>query len=335
MFPVKPKIAPKTQSAVRGNRGAMRAGIFFGIIFALLSDASAAARPPVCPPETQGTPPNCVADAPSTGFCEQFASVIPAVPMAPAWGVAARWNTSDLGAFGNNTVLVFKLTVPPGTPTSTVAGRYVLSEDGGPRTSRQMTLSKQPCDFRESDWVGVLGPFAISNGTTASISYAVAPPAARGPAGLAAGETYYVNVRNWQVDPSPQDSCGRPTCDAIIYEQPASAPPPVSTRTPRGNVDVATARSISGWAADAAQQAGVTVKITADGVVAGTVVATQPRPDVHEVYPQFPINCGWTWTPPAALATGTHVIDIVLLATDGTHVELSGSPVVLRGSPFR
>jgi hypothetical protein len=155
------------------------------------------------------------------GFCNQFSNVLPIINAT--WGQAALWQSTAIGNFGdgNTTVWVFKLTVPAGTQNSSYIGRFWALEYQGPTTFRQMTISTQACDFRAKDYTGANGPLAVSNGTTVSVSYGVATPFIFGPAGLTAGQTYYVNVRNWQLDPSPQNSCAQTTCNAIMNLDPA------------------------------------------------------------------------------------------------------------------
>jgi hypothetical protein len=154
------------------------------------------------------------------GFCSQFANVLPTINAT--WGQALSVVSSASGTFGdgNSSVWVFRLTVPAGTPTSTVIGRFSLWEFNGPGTFRQMTISTQACDFRPKDYTGVNGPLAVSNGTTVSVSYGVVTPFIFGPAGLTPGQTYYVSVRNWQLDPSPQNSCAS-NCNAQMNIDPA------------------------------------------------------------------------------------------------------------------
>jgi hypothetical protein len=155
-------------------------------------------------------------------LCSPFSNVLPVV--TATWGSAANWQSVASGNFGDgsNTVWVFRLVVPPGTPTSSVTGRFTVSEFAGPTTFRQMTISTQACDFRNKDYTGINGPLAVSNGTTASVSFGVSTPFIFGPAGLSAGQTYYVNVRNWQLDPSPQNSCAQTTCNALMSDDPAT-----------------------------------------------------------------------------------------------------------------
>jgi hypothetical protein len=155
-----------------------------------------------------------------TGFCSQYAGVLPF--MNATWGQALSVVSSSSGPFGdgNSSVWVFRLTVPADRPLSTIIGRFSLWEFQGPGTFRQMTISTQACDFRAKDYSGVNGPLAVSNGTTVSVSYAVATPFIFGPAGLVPGQTYYISVRNWQLDPTPQNSCAS-NCNAQMNIDPA------------------------------------------------------------------------------------------------------------------
>jgi hypothetical protein len=144
------------------------------------------------------------------------------LPMLDAtWGQQASWQSNAGGNFGDNTVWLFRLVVPPGTPISSIIGTFTAAENQGPNTFRQLTISTQACDFRQKDYTGVNGPLAMSNGTTVSISYGVATPFIFGPAGLSAGQTYYISVRNWQLDPTPQSSCGQTSCNAVMNDTPA------------------------------------------------------------------------------------------------------------------
>jgi hypothetical protein len=158
-----------------------------------------------------------------TGFCSQYANVMPII--TATWGAsgAAYWYSSASGNFGdgNSSVWVVRLTVPAGTPNSTYTGKFSVAEYQGPSTFRQLTISTQACDFRPKDYTGANGPLAISNGTAVSIPYGVAAPFIFGPAGLTAGQTYYISVRNWQLDPSPQSSCLQTSCNALMNDDPA------------------------------------------------------------------------------------------------------------------
>ena len=154
------------------------------------------------------------------GFCGQYPNVLPTVNVT--WGQQGLSHSSQSGNFGDNTIWVFKLIVPPGTPNSTVFGYFNAVEDNGPGTFRQMTISTQACDFRQKDYTGVNGPLGVSNGVSVALYYGVATPFIFGNPGLTAGQTYYVSVRNWQLDPVPQSSCGQTSCNAVMNEIPAA-----------------------------------------------------------------------------------------------------------------
>jgi len=155
-----------------------------------------------------------------TGFCSQYANVLPMINAT--WGQPTTWYSSQSGAFGDSAVWVFKLVVPSTATTSITQGNFGLAEYQGPNTLRQMTISRQACDFRPKDFTGLNGPLSTSNGTSVQVNFAVATPFIFGGlAGLTAGETYYISVRNWQLDPSPQPSCGQSACNAIMSMQPA------------------------------------------------------------------------------------------------------------------
>jgi hypothetical protein len=154
------------------------------------------------------------------GNCANYGTVLPM--QTATWGQQNTWHSADIGSFGDNSVWLFKLFVPAGTPTSTVVGRFTAFEFGGPNTPRQISISPTACDFdRKKDINGVNGPLSISNGSTAEISFAVATPFIFGPAALQPGQTYYISVRNWQLDPTPQPSCGLSNCAAGMNDIPA------------------------------------------------------------------------------------------------------------------
>jgi hypothetical protein len=156
----------------------------------------------------------------ASGFCGQYANVLPIINVT--WGQQGSWQSTASGSFGDNTVWQFKLVVPPGTPNSSVNGRFTAFEYFGPSTFRQLTISTQPCDFRQKDYTGVNGPLAVSNGTSVEVDYGVATPFIFGNAGLTAGQTYYISVRNWQLDPTPRSSCGQTSCNAGTNDIPAA-----------------------------------------------------------------------------------------------------------------
>ncbi len=160
---------------------------------------------------------------PAPALCKGFGTLLPIINAT--WGLQASWFSTQGGNFGDNAVWVFKLVVPVGTPNSTSAGSFTTAEFLGPNTPRQLTISKQACDFRPRDFTGANGPLAIcQDGTSCQISYAVQTPQVFGGiAGLAAGQTYYVNARNWSnFPPPPAYDCGQTTCNAIMNFQPAA-----------------------------------------------------------------------------------------------------------------
>ena len=156
------------------------------------------------------------------GNCGQFGNVLPVVNAT--WGQQSSWHSQDSGSFGDNAVWVIKLVVPAGTANSNSAGSFTTAEFNGPNTPRQLTISKTACDFRARDYQGNNGPLVVcQDGTSCQISYSVSTPQAFGGiAGLAAGQTYYINVRNWSnFPPPPAYDCGQTSCNAIMNHQPA------------------------------------------------------------------------------------------------------------------
>jgi hypothetical protein len=175
--------------------------------------AASPGPPSVAPGPTQPVPP----------LCKGFGSLLPIINAT--WGKQASWLSTQVGNFGDNTVWVIKLVVPVGTPNSTSSGSFTTAEYLGPNTPRQLTISKHECDFRARDYTGANGPLTIcQDGTSCQVSYAVQTPRQAGNiAGLAAAQTYYVNVRNWSnFPPPPAYDCGQTTCNAIMNFQPAT-----------------------------------------------------------------------------------------------------------------
>ena len=165
-----------------------------------------------------------IATPPASSFCGQYPNVQPTI--VASWGQGGSWTTGALGGFPYNGVLVFQFTVPPGAPNSVTAGKLAVSEFQGLATMRQVTISTQACDFRSPDYKGVNGPLTWSNGTTATVSFGVVSPDQVGAtgalAGLVAGQTYFVNVRNWSIDLNGISCPTGSVCNAIINAQPAS-----------------------------------------------------------------------------------------------------------------
>jgi hypothetical protein len=157
---------------------------------------------------------NCTAQ----GLTVASGSAIPTT-----WGTGGVWYSSQAGAFGDNAVWVFALTVPAGTPPSSTNGFFTISEFGTQPTPRQLTISPQACDFRGWDYSGVAGPLgSCSNGTSCRVLYAAGTPSFAnlfsGIAALTPGTTYYISARNFS---SSGTSCGGSNCTAVMNMTPA------------------------------------------------------------------------------------------------------------------
>jgi len=144
-------------------------------------------------------------------YCDVFGIV---VRRTIAWGDNSRMLTStwdDYQGFRAQAVLVLEFTVPTGPSAYAVAGNTSISEYQDPATTRQLTLSRSACDFRGTDPSGANGPFAASFGNTALVAWNVGAA----PVYLVAGETYYLNIRNYSPDLGGL-SCFGVTCNAAI-----------------------------------------------------------------------------------------------------------------------
>ncbi len=125
---------------------------------------------------------------------------------------------ADAPGFAWNGVWVVKLSIPVNA-TSTQAGQIVVVEYGGPPTSRELTISRVPCDFRPDDPTGNNGPLVRSDSTGPTESFVLGGSSGGG-IGLMPGVDYYVNIRNWQVE-SSSISCDPSIlrCDALFSIQ--------------------------------------------------------------------------------------------------------------------
>jgi hypothetical protein len=127
-------------------------------------------------------------------------------------------------------VLVAKFTIPAGVGYGFGAsGKVQVAEFGDPPTWRQASLSTEPCDFRGvangskdpfvRDVTGATAfPLQWATGNTAVAEFTVTGTAFFKPQ-LQPGQTYYLNVRNWNPwgnGGSGAVSCNGPTCNAII-----------------------------------------------------------------------------------------------------------------------
>ncbi len=159
-----------------------------------------------------------------TALCAQYANVLPIVNAT--FGQQASFYSQTSGNFGDNAVWVIQLTVPAGTPTGILASAFTVAEYQGTNTPRQLTLSTQACDFRTGiDPTGSNGPLTLcQDGSSCQVSYIVQPLPTRGAgfgmAYLTAGQTYYINVRNYSNYPTPGYDCGLTSCNAIMNYQP-------------------------------------------------------------------------------------------------------------------
>lgn len=126
------------------------------------------------------------------------------------WGTFAQSYSTASGNFGNNVVWLWTITASS-QPTNRF-GSFVISEYGGGSTSRQISVSTQPCDFSGS-------ALSVSQfGNTATMYFGVFTPGV-GYAGMTAGQTYYVSARNQQ---SSGPSCTTGNCTALMNINPAS-----------------------------------------------------------------------------------------------------------------
>lgn len=119
------------------------------------------------------------------------------------WGNTAI-DTAQWGDFGGNIVSV--RLVPPANYTSTTIKTSSWAEYGAGPTVREAVFSSQPCDFstanalktslgvaqRQVDVIGFYFKYKAGNTTTSAI-------------GLVPGQSYYINIRNY-------NSAGQPTC---------------------------------------------------------------------------------------------------------------------------
>jgi hypothetical protein len=139
-------------------------------------------------------------------YCGSYNNVI---RTSVEWGDYSRITTGGIGGFASDGVLVMSFTVPTAPATYAVAGYTSLAEYAGPPAQRYMTLSKSACDFRYPDVTGANGPFDVSIGKQVTIYFNVGTQ----PAALVPGQTYYVNVKN--TDVNGVSDC-QATCNAGI-----------------------------------------------------------------------------------------------------------------------
>jgi len=142
-------------------------------------------------------------------FCGSYPNV---KRVTKAWNDIVPILTHKNGGFAADGVFVVEFTVPSGAGNFGTAGYTQIAEFPVGPTTRQMSLSKSACDFRPSDRTGANGPYAYSNGNTASIQWNIGAQ----PAALVAGETYFFNFRNWSIDLDRISCESTSFCNAII-----------------------------------------------------------------------------------------------------------------------
>jgi hypothetical protein len=154
------------------------------------------------------------ASAPSApGYCAQFPSYL----FSDIGTQSVRVESSVMQkppGFAWNGAWTVRFTVPP-TMRTTSLGRLSAAEFAGPATTRQVTISNSPCDFRAVDASGASGPFATQFGSTTTLLFTVDPSRSGVPL-LAPGGTYYFNVRNVDANGSPTCSASLGRCDALV-----------------------------------------------------------------------------------------------------------------------
>ncbi len=126
-------------------------------------------------------------------FCGSYSNVN---RLATGWGDNTPIDTYANGGFPGDGVVVISFVAPSSPPSYASAGSTQVAEHLGVAATRQITISKSACDFRAPDSTGTNGPYHLGNGNTATVNWNVGA----GPAPLAPGQTYYINIRNWSLD---------------------------------------------------------------------------------------------------------------------------------------
>jgi len=146
--------------------------------------------------------------------CSGFAkTVVIDVP----WGSASPWQilTPGLGHFGKNDALVIKLGAAPVGTVRNGYGHITGSEWIDPATNRNAVLSTNPCD-----WSNTIGnQYAYQQSGSISFNWSLSVAATQflipGSLTMAAGQTYYINVKNTDAT-GGTNTCGGSTCDMTI-----------------------------------------------------------------------------------------------------------------------
>jgi len=160
------------------------------------------------------TPVTWVASpAPPSGQCGSFPSALYSSIGSTGQTVYSAYY-GDPGGFVYNGAWAIKFTLP-GTAGAGQFGSLTAAEFNGPPTFREISVSRFACDFRTTDLGGANGPLGRAAGSTASLAFKIGANAPN-LTGLTAGQTYYLNVRNYAPNSGTVScSASQQRCDAI------------------------------------------------------------------------------------------------------------------------
>jgi hypothetical protein len=148
------------------------------------------------------------------GFCSQYPNV---QQVTMPWG--GGYTSAGGAGFAANGTLVIAFTVPAGYNNMNT-GNVNWAEFSGAPTTRLVTLSTQPCDFRLSggfDPTGATAPMTAANSGLGALQWSLSSinnpssPVAQ----LFPGQTYYVNIQNKYLRTGAQ-TCSKGACDIIV-----------------------------------------------------------------------------------------------------------------------
>ena len=149
---------------------------------------------------------------PPVGLCNQFPSALYS-DVGSSNATVYTTFVADPPAFAYNGAWAIKFTVP-GTAQPGAFGTIAAAEFGGPPTFREVTISRNACDFRANDLSGNAGPFGRANGNSATLPFTIGS-STPSLVGLQAGQTYYFNVRNYLPGTGISCSASQQRCDAL------------------------------------------------------------------------------------------------------------------------
>jgi hypothetical protein len=151
--------------------------------------------------------------APPSGQCGSFPSALYSNVGSSGQSVYSTYFT-DPGGFVYNSAWAVKFTVPA-TAAAGAFGSLLVAEFNGPPTFREISVSRSACDFRATDLSGASGPLGRATGNSATLPFKIGANTVA-VTGLAAGQTYYLNVRNYSPG-SGTVTCtsSQARCDAI------------------------------------------------------------------------------------------------------------------------